>query len=358
MRKKVLHIISSTSWRGAEQQVDYMFNSHSAEFEIYLFCAENCALSKRNQDQKERIFTYKKRFGFDVFAALELKKVCTKNKIDLIHLHDSHAINTYVLADLFGMNIPAIIHRHVNFTISHKWKYQHKKIKKIICVSKEVKRNLVAFISEEKLIVVNPGIKMSQWSMVNGQWNNKIKNELNLSNETKLIGIVAALEKEKNIEEFIAIANKIIEKKNDVHFVIVGDGSLILNLKAQILNLKANIYFLGFRNDIPEILSGFDVFLFTSKNEGFGQVLLEAMASKVPIVSSNFSTVKEIIENGKTGFIYKDIEEAISNIGCLIADVELRNIITKNAFSFVQQFDLSLMNKKIEEVYSSLNIEY
>lgn len=356
MIKKVLHIISSTNWRGGEQQVDYLFNSKSNKYQHYLFCVENCVLSKRNEDQKERIFTYKKRFGFDVFAAIQLKKICKINKIDIIHLHDSHAINTYLLADFFGLNLPAIIHRHVNFPITTKWKYQYKKIQKIICVSEQVKQHFSSFINKEKLETIYPGIDVSKFHNSQTITQDSLKQSLNISTETKLIGIVAALELEKNIEEFIAIAHKLSEKRTDIDFIIVGDGSLKSNLKSKTLNLKSDIHFLGFRNDVPQILSCLDIFLFTSKNEGFGQVILEAMAAKVPVITSNFSTAKEIIENGKTGFIYKDINDAIQSIEKILTSYELRVTTITNAFNFVQEFDISLMNEKVEKVYSSLNI--
>ena len=70
---------------------------------------------------------------------------------------------------------------------------------------------------------------------------------------------------EKNIEEFIKIAEKISSTRNDIKFVIIGDGSLKSNLISQISSeiseLKSNIIFLGFRDDIPQILSSLDIFL-------------------------------------------------------------------------------------------------
>ena len=156
--KRILHVNSNKVWRGGEQQIQYLLDHSSAEYDIYLFCPENSALYlKNNTTNKNNLFTYKKRFGFDIFAAIKLKNVCKKSQVDLIHLHDSHSINTYLLSNLFGLNIPCVIHRHVNFPVTSKWKYQHKKIQKIICVSNEVKKNLSSFIDDErKLVVVNP----------------------------------------------------------------------------------------------------------------------------------------------------------------------------------------------------------
>ena len=96
------------------------------------------------------------------------------------------------------------------------------------------------------------------------------------------------------------------------------------------------------------------MFLFTSTNEGLGTSILDAMNNKVPLVANNFAAAKETIENEKTGFIYKNIDDAVDKIESLLDNNDLRNTITDNAFQFVQQFDISLMNKKTEEVYNSI----
>ena len=338
--KTILHISSATTWRGAEQQIDYIINQQNSVYNQVLFAPENSELSKKNKD---KTITFKKRFGVDFLAAIQLKKLCNQNKIDLIHLHDSHAINTFIFASFLGLNIPGIIHRHVNFPIKNKWKYRFKKIQKIICVSKEVKKNFIPFIDAEKLEIVYPGIDIKKFE------NDKIpKIEKNKKKFT--VGIVSAIEHEKNIEEFIEIANTISSKRNDISFEIIGDGSL----KTIYEKKHSNIKFLGFQQNIPQQFSMFDVFLFTSKNEGFGQVLIESMAAKVPIITNNFAAANEIIEHEKTGYIYKDVDNAVDLIQRILTTYESRIMTTTNAFNFVQQFDITLMNKKIVNIYNSI----
>jgi glycosyltransferase involved in cell wall biosynthesis len=352
MKKKVLHIISSVNWRGGEQQVDAIFNYSHADFDYYIFCSENAELYKRNEAKKSNIFTYKKRFGADIIAAFKLKKICAQNKIDLIHLHDSHAINTYFIACLFGLKIPAVIHRHVNFPVTKKWKYNAEKIKKIICVSETVKTGFESFITEEKLVVIQPAININQWSENNNP--HKLKNELNLSNEHKIVGVVAALEKEKNIDTFLEIAKKVIDQNNNFHFVIIGDGSLMHTYTPSTNQQKKNIHFLGFREDVKELILGFDVFLFTSKNEGFPLVLQEAMAARIPILSNNFPSVNELLQYEKNGLIYKNVEDAVYKLQLLNTETAQRKQLVENADQFVQQFDITLMNQRIAEVYKSI----
>ncbi|MDB5227381.1 MAG: glycosyltransferase [Bacteroidota bacterium] len=351
---KILHLNSNKIWRGGEQQVNHMLNYRSDKFDKYLFCPENSELEKRNTHLKEKIFTYKKSLGINISAARALKKICGQLGFDLLHLHDSHAINTYIIANLLGMNVPAVIHRHVNFSVHSKWKYRYNKIQRIICVSDEVKKTMMAVVKEKELSVVHPGIDVQKFRST--EIKNYLHKELNIPGEKKIVGIVTSLEKEKNVAEFVAVANKMLGQRKDIVFVIIGDGKQ----KEKFANLKlyTDIYFLGFRNDIPEILSDLDLFLFTSLNEGFGLVLLESMAAKVPVVTTNAGSIKDIITNARNGMIYEsgNINDAIEKIELVLSDENLSDAINKNAFEYVQQFDVTLMNQKIEEIYSSIII--
>ena len=101
--KTILHISSATTWRGAEQQIDYIINQQNSVYNQVLFAPENSELSKKNKD---KTITFKKRFSVDFLAAIQLKKLCNQNKIDLIHLHDSHAINTFISVSYTHLTLP------------------------------------------------------------------------------------------------------------------------------------------------------------------------------------------------------------------------------------------------------------
>ncbi|MEZ5025690.1 MAG: glycosyltransferase [Chitinophagales bacterium] len=348
MKHKILHIHSNKVWRGAEQQIDYIINYPSSMFEHYLFCVQDGALHQKNKNKT--VFGYKKHFGFDILAAWNLKKYCAEKKIDLLHLHDSHAINTYQIAHFFGLKIKAVIHRHVLFPIKHPKKYT-KNIAKIICSSNAIKQTLETFIDADNLVVIHPSVDV-QLFQKNKQKQNLIKTSLALENTAKLIGIVAALEEEKNVIEFIEIAQQCIKKKSNYHFIIIGTGSLYEKYKATYQNQQ--IHFLGFRNDIPVLLSELDIFLFTSKTEGFGQVIIEAMAANVCVISKNFPAVYDTIQHEKTGFIYTDKNEVCTLLETILQSSKIQAQITQQAAVLVQQFDVPLMMEKIEKCYLSV----
>lgn len=332
----------------------FLFTFFSKDFQKFLFCVEGSELQKRNLDNK-RVFTFKRNLFSFLFTAYCLKKVCKKSAIDLIHIHDSHSLNYYIFSRFLGLKTPAVIHRHVNFEIKSFWKYKISGVLKIICVSDEVKLNFIKKIDEKLLVVIPPCIDVYKGSFSSAREN---KEEILVSINTKIIGTVSALEKEKNIKEFIYIAKELLSSNEDLFFIIFGEGSEREVLKRKIIeeNLDKKILLVGYRENIQQDIGLLDLFLFTSKNEGFPLVLLEAMSSKIPIVSANSGGIKNMIIPKFNGLVYSsgDIKGAISEVNSILEDVTLKDFLVDNALNYVKQFDVPLINKKIEEMYNKL----
>lgn len=138
----------------------------------------------------------------------------------------------------------------------------------------------------------------------------KLKNEFNINYSDRVIGCIGNINPAKGYEYFIECANLIKRQLNCTKFLIVGAESdsqkrYYLRLKTLVssLNLENDIIFTGKREDIPQLLSLFDVFLLTSINEGTPLVLLEAMAMETPVVVTDVGGISEQVENWVTGII-------------------------------------------------------
>jgi glycosyltransferase involved in cell wall biosynthesis len=90
-----------------------------------------------------------------------------------------------------------------------------------------------------------------------------------------------------------------------MRFVFIGDGDLrdSLTSRIRLLGMESRFIFLGWRNDIPECLSAFDLFVMCSHNEGMGRAFIEAQAGGIPVIGSRVGGVEEAIAEGKTGFL-------------------------------------------------------
>jgi glycosyltransferase involved in cell wall biosynthesis len=112
------------------------------------------------------------------------------------------------------------------------------------------------------------------------------------------------------------------------HVVIAGDGALrgTLEAEARKLGISQRVHFLGWREDTANILAALDVLLMPSLWEGFGLVLLEAMAQTVPIIGSAVSAIPEVVVDGETGLLAppRDADALASALAQLLGDEGLR----------------------------------
>ena len=157
--------------------------------------------------------------------------------------------------------------------------------------------------AEGKVAVIYNGIDINDLPAVNKQ--DKLK-QLNINPGTDvIIGTVARLHKQKGMEYFIDAAAGVLQKKNNVKFIIVGDGPDRQKLENKVTdsNLQDKVYFTGYRNDSSELISVFDIFVLPSLWEGTPNVVLEAMGYGIPVISTDTGGVSEIITDNQNGLL-------------------------------------------------------
>lgn len=134
----------------------------------------------------------------------------------------------------------------------------------------------------------------------------KTRKELGIGESDLVCGIIAALRPEKNHLLFLRSAATTLTEFPNAKFVIVGDGQErpMLETAVNDLAIKQNVIFTGSRSDVPELLSTFDVFSLTSRNEASPVSIMEAMAMELPIVAPNVGSISDTVVHGETGMIY------------------------------------------------------
>ena len=359
---RVLHLSSEKSWRGGERQIAFLIEEHKKMgIDTHIICKRNSSFSRfcknKNWQFQEASFSG----VFDLSTPLIIKNYCKRKKIDLIHLHTSKSHTAGVLSALFGNATNMVLTRRVVFEPKNssltKWKYNHSQIKKVVCISKCVREVMSKYLSDQsKCLIVYSAIDTSQ-SIDKGAFD--IRKQYNIKEGTKLIGTVGALSKEKDHKTFINTASILYSKFGPkVKFLVIGDGVEMKNLKdyAEQKGLSSAIIFTGFLNNVLGALSELDYFLFTSKSEGLGTSILDAMLCRVPVVSTNAGAISEIVIHGETGLLspITDSKSLATNIESLITDGEQRSSLIENAYRKVKHFDKQKMASQIKEVYEQL----
>ncbi|WP_338814741.1 glycosyltransferase family 4 protein [Bernardetia sp. Wsw4-3y2] len=379
MNFHIVHLSTPKTWRGGEQQIAYLATEieKNQEDKISL---QQTILTPQNSSLSDFIRNYNKE---NVTTNLEVEELngnskfgqakflatfCKKNKVSIVHLHDAHAHTIGVLSAVFFQNkTKFILSRKVIFPVKNNffsnYKYNHSAIKKIICVSEKVKEVVGLSIKDKsKLITIYDGIDLDKFSNENDT--SILRQEYNLSKDTILIGNVAALTPEKDYITFLETAKLLIpklEKKNkQVCFFLIGKEGESKNEIHKWFNqnpqLKEHFILTGFRNDIAFILKELDVFLFTSQTEGLGTSVLDAFASKVPVVATAAGGVPESVINNKTGLLsnIKDSFSLAENVEKVLFDEELRNKLIQNATIHLQNFTKENTAKKTLEIYKNV----
>jgi len=240
---------------------------------------------------------------FDLKAVMQLRRFIRQNKMDIIHSHGYKADVYSFFADYCLATV------HVS--TCHNWLGDEARMKfyaaldrlflrkfdQVIAVSEGIKGKLIeSGISSQKVTIIQNGISMNRFDI--GQSGKDIRKELGIANGSAVVGTVGRLSSEKGHRILLMAAKTILEQVPGTLFIIVGDGPLKSKLQQEFNS--SGIVFTGIRNDVPDLYRAMDLFVLPSFTEGFPMVLLEAMASKLPIVATRVGEVPSLInrENG------------------------------------------------------------
>ena len=162
----------------------------------------------------------------------------------------------------------------------------------------------------------------------------------------------------KNHAGFLRIAAQIHQRMPDVEFLLVGDGPLRTELERQAANLGLGnrAIFLGDRGDIPSVLASLDVAVLTSGSESLSNVILEAMAARLPVVAFKVGGNAELVNDQRGTLIAIGNEDDFANaIQRLLSDAHLRERQGNSARRFVEEnFNLDRVRRRYEELYLTL----
>jgi len=181
------------------------------------------------------------------------------------------------------------------------------------------------------------------------------RRELGIQSEVPVVGTITCFKPQKAPLDFIQVARGVTQSLPNCQFVVVGDGELREEIEGLIqrLGLVENVKLLGWRWDVPEVLSTFDLFLLTSLWEGLPLVHGEVMSEGKPIVATRVEGTPEAIVDGVNGFLVKprDIDGMVDRVLHLLRDESLRKRMGDEGRKRAGMFDIQKMVERIEEVY-------
>ncbi|MBL4780850.1 MAG: glycosyltransferase family 4 protein [Porticoccaceae bacterium] len=271
-----------------------------------------------------------------------LVSIINEKQIDLVHTNSNLRFEGALAARLAG--IPHLYLAHIEFqpdmpifqrlplSLASYAQLMGELSDHVVAVSESVASTLSSHIPTQKLQVIHNGLELQTFDQALSKQSNNFRAELGIEDSDILIAAVGRIAPDKGFDYLLDAARQVLSNTSgNIHFIVVGseeNQAHAAELKQKITDydLNKHFHFLGFRDDVPDILATSDVFVLSSRKEGHPYVMLEAMASKCAIVACNCAGVEETIDEGETGFIVPigDSDAIARQLRLLIEDASLR----------------------------------
>ena len=365
---KILQLVTKRQYRGAEVfaanlSKELISLGHDIIFAGLYTNTEN-VLVVQNAQNLDLIGEKKGNFSLRLIRALV--DLINQSRPDIIQCNGSDTLKYAIAASYFTNNTP-IVYRNIS-TISEwldsgvklsLYKKIFKKVDHVTSVGSESIEDLITTLEypREQTSVIRRGIPTIEMDHATNRAS--LFKELGLKQDSKIVMHVGNFSPEKNHDFLIDVFKQLSENHANLKLVCVGDGVTFKSIEGRVLEegLQDNIFLLGFRKDVPELLSASDCIVLSSFVEGVPGVILEAAVQKKPAVASNVGGVKEVLSNDNTGFIIDkfDVNLYAEKLVELCTDELLNSKMGLNAHNLVlDQFNPLKNAKKFEKLYADL----
>ncbi|MEA3306239.1 MAG: glycosyltransferase [Elusimicrobiota bacterium] len=366
------HLDDGKELRGGQRQTLLLAKElNKSGHRNIIVCRKNSPLEKAVRAENIEILNLPYIFEWDILSALilkrEIKKTLTgedKEKTAILHSHTSHTAGLSYLVSLF-MKVIRIVHRRVDFKVKKRLSTRLKYLKadNVIALSKAIKKILIeGGVNETKVSIIASSADINNVPWTESTFNDykkkskkEISEKFSINKDSFWIGSLMALVPHKDPENFLTSAKKVLEKFPETNFILAGKGELSDTLKtlALKLNIQDKFHIIGYQNESYKILAALDLFVLSSKEEGLGSVLINAMNAKLPVAATDAGGITDLIEDKKNGLIApKENAQELANAQIkLIEDKNLRVALAEKNYKRRINFSSKKMAEATVKIY-------
>ena len=329
---RVLHVDSELPWRGGERQVlELMRRQRRRRDEPHLAAPANSAIFERARAESFPVHAVAMRGTWDLGAAAALARLHRTVRPDVVHWHAARAHALGAIAAAFAPVPARVLSRRVDFLVRRSLGSRilyAQPIDAIAAISGGVRDALIrSGVDPARIRVIPSGIDLAPFDEPFDR--PAVRARLGLSETDVLALQVAALAPHKSQTTLLQAMARIRSRHPNLRVWVAGDGPLraALSREHAALGLGESVRFLGFREDVTELLRAADLFVISSYLEGLGTSILDAMAAGLPVVATRVGGIPEAVADGETGVLVapsdpQGLGEAISG---LTADPDRRS---------------------------------
>lgn len=336
-------------------------------FEPYIFVFEKDGkLKEEYLKARVKVVEVPKRAEFDWFLPFRLSGALKKYNIDMAHTHNpSNWLYGGLAAKIAGIPLIHTEHTTADYNGWHvkRWNLIERLLSRITArittVSGSARDYMVksCAIDPSRIEVIHNAIKPGEFDIEADTL--KIRESLSVAHDAVLFGNIARFYENKDHRTLLYAFKAVLDKNKNAYLLLAGDGPTYEDIKklAVELEIAGNVRFLGNRRDIPQLLRAIDIFVLSSKREGLPIVILEAMASGLPVIATDVDGNKEAVVDGKTGILvhpaaWQALADAMNGLIDNRAAARAMGLAGKDRI--LSEFTFEKMIARYESIYSSL----
>lgn len=304
-----------------------------------------------------------RRRGFDLRLAGEMLALIRRQRFHLVH---SHMFRGGLMSSLAARaaGIPSVLTIHG--TDDFAGQKRRVAVRAISClasrittVSDYLRRVLMSTcrVRPQRAVTICNGVDLEVFTAHADGQRSRVRSELGV-NEVPLLGTVGGLRAVKGHEYLVRALPEILRSEPRAHLLVAGEGPLRGHLEetAQRLGLVDRVHFLGFRSDVPRLLSALDCFVLPSLSEGLSIATIEAMAAGLPVVVTDSGGPSEIVSPGESGLVVPpgDPRSLAQAILAVLRDRNVARRLGAAARRRAADFDLNAMVARYDGLYQEV----
>jgi glycosyltransferase involved in cell wall biosynthesis len=370
VKARILHIQKAAGIAGAERHLLMLLEhlDHSRftlEFLLLVDPADDASGYGRELERRQvRTMTVPIRMHIDPRCLMQVVRVIARGRYDIVHTHLIHGdVYGTVAARLAGVRrVVSTKHGFPDFDRPSRLYVVNGLlsggVSRVITISDALAEKVreVERMKSSQMMTIHYGLDPQ---MVVDSEPDAVREQLGLDQATMLIVCVARMVPVKGLNYLIDAMAELSKRGSPCVLALIGDGPLraALHQQAQTAGGGADIRFLGWRTDVAEFMRAADIVVLPTLGEGFGLVLLEAMAQCRPVVASDVTSIPEIVEDGRTGILVpprspRALADALQR---LIANPELRRSMGAAGYERLRtRFSVARMVDATTRVYDEL----
>ena len=351
---RVLHVDTERGWRGGERQALWLARELASLGHVSIVAARpGESLAQRAAGEGIPVVPCAPVGELDVQAAWRLRRVIRAERVDVVHAHTAHAVSLGALATI-RTSVPLVVSRRVDFALRRnagtRWKYGRAAV--IIAISHAVAEVLQrSGVNASRIVVVPDGTDVHR---VVAPASAELLASLGVGGRPLVVQVsqLVAHKDPLNFVRAIALAR---QRVPGVAGLLAGDGPLRPAVEAEVisLGLERALRVVGYRADADSLLASADIACLSSREEGMGSVLLDALAFGVPIAATRAGGIPEVVEDGVTGLLASagSPGELADIIVRLATDDSLRAKMSVAARARAPDFSVARMAERTLAVY-------